>query len=38
MAHKKDVSMAIELFYQTLLRITPEWIDDVKNPTSSYLS
>lgn len=38
MIHKKDVELAIELFVQSLLAITPEWIDQVKDPTSEYLS
>ena len=37
MAHKQDVESAIELFYQTLQNITPEWIDQIKNPIQSYL-
>jgi len=32
MAHKDDVNACIDLFVETLLSITPEWIDDVKNP------
>lgn len=32
MVHKKDVEDVINLFTETLLTITPEWIDDVKNP------
>ena len=31
MAHKQDVKNAIELFYQFLLNIKPEWIDEVNN-------
>ena len=32
MAHKDDVAACIDLFVETLLSITPEWIEDVKNP------
>jgi len=32
MAHKDDVKACIDLFVETLLSITPEWIEDVKNP------
>lgn len=32
MAHKDDVAACIDLFVDTLLSITPEWIEDVKNP------
>lgn len=38
MANKQDVESAIELFYQCLLSITPEWINEIKNPISSYLN
>jgi len=38
MAHKKDVESAIDIFYNTLINITPDWIDEVKNPLASYLS
>lgn len=31
MAHKEDVESAIDLFYEFLLNITPEWIDGVNN-------
>ena len=32
MAHKGDVQGVIDIFTKTLLTITPEWIEDVKNP------
>jgi putative aminopeptidase FrvX len=32
MAHKQDVTACIELFVNTLLSITPEWIDEVNSP------
>jgi putative aminopeptidase FrvX len=32
MVHKKDVENAITLFTNVLTSITPEWIEDVKNP------
>lgn len=32
MVHKDDVDNIIKLFTETLLNITPEWIDDVTNP------
>jgi putative aminopeptidase FrvX len=31
MAHKKDVKVAIELFYEFLTGLTPEWIKNVNN-------
>lgn len=36
MVHKKDVEHAIQLFLETLLSITPEWIDSVKDQTHKY--
>lgn len=38
MANKQDVETAINLFYETLINITPDWIDEIKNPTSSYIN
>jgi putative aminopeptidase FrvX len=32
MAHKQDIESCINLFVETLKAITPEWIEDVKNP------
>ncbi len=32
MAHKADIESCINLFVETLKAITPEWIEDVKNP------
>jgi putative aminopeptidase FrvX len=32
MVHKKDVESAIQVFTKALMEITPEWIDDVKEP------
>ena len=37
MAHKEDVENAIYLFVQTICGITPEWIEEIKNPTAKYL-
>lgn len=37
MAHKEDVENAIRLFSQTICGVTPEWIDEIKNPTAKYL-
>ena len=37
MVHKEDVETAIKLFTNSLLEITPEWIDDVVNPKIKYL-
>lgn len=36
MVHKKDVKNAIEIFTKSLEKITPEWIDDVKNPKITF--
>ena len=32
MVHKDDVENVIKLFTETLLTITPEWIEDVNHP------
>jgi putative aminopeptidase FrvX len=32
MVHKQDVQNAIDLFTKVLTEMTPEWIEDVKNP------
>lgn len=38
MVHIQDVESAIELFTMSLVKITPEWIENVNDPTSEYSS